>query len=163
MRNYLCIFLFIGLCGGFSKELAAEESRIFYQQGLASLYDFPGDKFSGQHVYACERRLRLKVGKEKWLLMLEHGVAHRNLPCGSKVEVCTESSMKKNKPVCTIAYVIDRGPYGALNQKNEWFVRGKLQPGERWRGIMDLRPSVAQRLLFNGLERVYVFRYRGSE
>lgn len=160
MRNNLCIFLFIGLLGYYSKEIRADESRIFYQKGLASLYDFPGDKFSGQHVYACERRLRLKDGEEKWLLMLEHGVAHRNLPCGSKVEVCTESSIKKKNPICTIAYVIDRGPYGALNEKNEWFVRAKLQPGERWRGIMDLRPSVAHRLSFNGLERIQVFYYK---
>lgn len=161
MRNNLCCLFIVMFVGVFSIQLArAEEGIILYQTGTASLYDFPGDKYSGQHVYACERRLRLSHGAKKWNEMLEYGIAHRTLPCGTKVYACTVSSVKKNSPKCTVAYVIDRGPYGALNKKNDWFVRAKLNPGERWRGIVDLRPTTAQRLSFNGLEKIFLYQYQ---
>lgn len=159
MKNNLYALLFVGVCVVGEFKIEAKESEEVYQKGLASLYDFKGDKYSGQHVYACERRLKLKVSVGVWKDMLDKGVAHRRLPCGTKLKICTESSIMKKSPICTTVYVIDRGPYGALNKKNEWFVRAKLNSGERWRGIMDLRPPVAKRLAFNGLERIRVFRH----
>lgn len=152
--------------GGFfllCPRLFADEQKILYQTGLATLYDFPGDKYSGQHIYACERRLKKAVGDTEWQKMLAYGVAHRTLPCGSKVYVCTASSIKRQDPKCIYVYVVDRGPYGALNQKNEWFVRARLLPGERWRGIMDLRPSVANLLEFNGLEKILLYKDKSKE
>lgn len=134
------------------------DPKLLYQTGLASLYDFKGDRFSGQHVYACEASLRKKEGKDRWEKMLSMGVAHRRLPCGTLVCIRTLQEVKKNHLSCTPAYVIDRGPYGALTSRGEWVVRAKLLPGERYRGVMDLRPPIAQKIKFNGLEVIEIYR-----
>lgn len=52
-----------------------------------------------------------------------HGIAHRTLPCGTKVNVCRLGRRRgeKKKTRCTVATVVDRGPY--------WSVPRSCMPG----------------------------------
>ncbi len=134
------------------------------EMGLASRYGYPGDQYENfKQPYACHGSLTKKWGKERYEEALKTGVAHRTLPCGTKVLICKTkkaSLSTHDKSViwpCTSAIVVDRGPYGTLNQQGLWHRRSKLQPGERWRGIVDLLPPVAAKLGVRGLEKVVIW------
>lgn len=64
-------------------------------------------------------------------------VAHRTLPCGSKVVVCNVRTER-----CTSATVLDRGPYGKTK-------------GD-YTSVIDLSPGVASKIKHNGFEPVTV-------
>lgn len=119
------------------------------QVGLASRYGYPGDKFDIVGSYACKAILIKKIGLKSWDHMRENGVAHRTLPCGAKIMVCHNQR-------CIKAYVVDRGPYGAITKKG-WKLRRKLQSGERYRGVLDLLPGPSKALNIRGLNEVKIF------
>ncbi len=121
--------------------------------GLAARYGYPGDRYAGKPQYACQSVLAKQVGDESWQNMLRHGVAHRSLPCGTPLIICT-----KKENLCTKAWVVDRGPFGAVDAKGRWHARKHLKRGERWRGILDLLPGPAKALELTGLKYVYMFK-----
>lgn len=131
------------------------------EMGLASRYGYPGDPYENfTQPYACSGSLMKKWGKERYKEAVKTGVAHRTLPCGSKILICkipTKTYIVPRGTTCTHAIVVDRGPYGALDQKGIWHRRSRLQPGERWRGIVDLLPPVAAKLGVWGLEKVVIW------
>lgn len=125
-----------------------------YQQGLASIYGYPGDRYETfWQDPACKSKIQSTLGKETWAEYFKNGIAHRTLPCGTKVLICNKTHTK-----CIDAYVVDRGPYGAIDKNGKWHVRKKLQENERYRGIADLRPEIATMLNFSGLETVFIYK-----
>jgi hypothetical protein len=121
-----------------------------YQSGLASRYHDPKDRYENfRQPLACEQRIKKKRGLVVWKTLSAVGVAHRHLPCGAQVTICT-------KKKCIRAYIVDRGPYGAIDKQGKWHRRNKLLPGERWRGIVDLLPPITNELGITGLSKVYI-------
>lgn len=126
------------------------------QTGLASRYRDPGDRYENfAQPMACEKKLRKNLGGKAWRYVLERGVAHRTLPCGKRIVICRPHPT--SPPTCTDAFVIDRGPYGALDRHGNWHRRDRLLPGERWRGVVDLLPPVANKLRIWGLGKVVIW------
>lgn len=120
------------------------------QAGNASRYGYAGDAFDSVGSFACEQRLVARYGRGLWTKMRNAGVAHRTLPCGTQLGVC----LPRTK-VCTGAYVVDRGPWGALDRRGQWHARPKrLLPGEHYRGALDLLPRVYTALGLTGIEKV---------
>ncbi len=72
-------------------------------------------------------------------------IAHRTLPCKSKVVVCNSRNSK-----CVLTTVIDRGPYGLT-------FNGKLVVHT---SIVDMTVAVAKKLEHNGFENVLIFSSR---
>lgn len=126
------------------------------ETGKASRYGYVGDPYDSVGKFACEASLTKKFGRAKWTKMKEMGVAHRTLPCGTPIVIC------KDKVTCINAWVVDRGPFGALDQKGHWYARAKLKPGERYRGIVDLLPMPSQKLNVYGIEPVTLFYTKKS-
>lgn len=120
--------------------------------GLAARYGYPGDKLAGKKEFACQDILIKKLGKKHWNEMLARGVAHRTLPCGTDVVICSRHSYR-----CTLATIVDRGPFGALDEKGRWHRRRRLGPKEHWRGILDLLPRPAKVLGIMGVQNVVVW------
>lgn len=105
---------------------------------LATNFGSPGDRHAGGKAVCVGR----KVGSD------DIGVAHRSLPCGTKVVVYLGRTKR-----AALATVIDRGPYGATLD-GVWFVKKtKDEPG-KWRGCLDMTPRLAKILGHNGLEKV---------
>ncbi len=120
------------------------------QAGNASRYGYVGDTMDQVGSFACQGRLEARHGSRRWRELRSRGVAHRTLPCGTRIGVC----LARTK-TCTLAYVVDRGPWGALNRKGEWHQRtGRLLPGEHYRGELDLLPGVYTPLGLVGIEQV---------
>jgi len=120
------------------------------QAGNASRYGYVGDTMDQVGSFACQGRLEARYGSRRWRELRSRGVAHRTLPCGTRIGVC----LARTK-TCTLAYVVDRGPWGALNRKGEWHQRtGRLLPGEHYRGELDLLPGVYTPLGLVGIEQV---------
>lgn len=118
--------------------------------GNASRYGYEGDIFDKVGSFACKRTLESKYGRVQWEKMRSRGVAHRTLPCGTRLGICLSRT-----GLCTAAYVVDRGPWGVLNRKGEWHARtGRLLPGEHYRGELDLLPGTYTALGLVGIERV---------
>lgn len=114
--------------------------------GLASWYGYPGDRWAGGDRRACRRAMGGGPAFERALLS---GVAHRTLPCGTRLLLRNASTGR-----WTAARVVDRGPYGAVLSNGRWVVKLREgDPGE-WRGVLDLLPGVADRLGAHGLHRV---------
>lgn len=107
---------------------------------LATTYATPGDRWDNGQL-ACPRVTRAQI---------EHGVAHRSLPCGTRLLLCSGRTWR-----CVAAWVVDRGPYGAICG-GRWRVMRRLRPGCKWRGDLDLRPGTASALGHNGKETVVV-------
>ena len=96
------------------------------------------------------------------------GIAHRTLPLGSVVLL--------NVPkmgTWVFAVVIDRGPYGRIDETGSWYNgaeewrecgrRSSCYPeGTRWRGCADLTPKTARLLSHDGWERIRIFPVKGS-
>ena len=118
--------------------------------GNGSRYGYEGDAFDNVGTFACRRTLASRYGQKTWQKMRDHGVAHRTLACGTRLGICNQRTGR-----CTTAYVVDRGPWGALNHNGEWHVRtGKLLPGEHYRGVLDLLPGVYSAIDLQRIEQV---------
>lgn len=132
------------------------------QEGVASVFGFDLKDSSGPA--RCTGRA---VDPES-----EMGIAHRSLPCGTRVYVVNPRTGRR-----AYAKVIDRGPYGAaasLRDGATWYVKRRADSGPPprvcstlesrgepceplpWRGVADLTPAVARTLRHNGLEPVVV-------
>ena len=108
------------------------------------------------------RKVQDGGGKSKCLgrrvLPTDRGIAHRTLPCGTRVRV-TNLRTK----LSTVAVVIDRGPYGACldlgwhrGPCSEWAIkRHRSDPGS-WRGLADLTPPVAAELNHKSFDAVRI-------
>jgi hypothetical protein len=116
--------------------------------GNASRYGYAGDAFDNG-AFACKGTLLARYGQRRWQTMRDHGVANRTLACGTPLAICNPRTNQ-----CTAAYVVDRGPYGAVNRKGEWHARTKLKPGEHYRGALDLLPGVYTAIALTGIEPV---------
>ncbi len=147
-----CFTLFFTLC------LPITYPPVKYNKistGLAARYGYKGDPYeTWNQPYACQNRLVKRWGYKRYQEAVTIGVAHRTLPCGTKILICR---IPTYPPTCTSAIVVDRGPYGALDKQGVWHRRSKLQPGERWRGIVDLLPPVAAKLGVWGLDKVVIW------
>lgn len=69
-------------------------------------------------------------------------VAHRTLPCGTRLEVCNMRTAK-----CAKAVVADRGPYGKSKRDGEIV----------YTAAIDISKPVARAINFNGKEMVLVY------
>jgi hypothetical protein len=120
------------------------------QTGNASRYGYAGDIYDRVGSFACRRTLQARYGERVWQQMRSQGLAHRTLPCGTRLGVCNVRTGQ-----CTVAYVVDRGPWGVLDRKGEWHVRtGRLLPDEHYRGELDLLPGTYSAINVVGIERV---------
>lgn len=120
------------------------------KSGNASRYGFEGDIYDDVGKFACRRTLESRFGGRGFEKMRKHGVAHRTLPCGTRLGVCHPRT-----GLCTLAYVVDRGPWGAINKKGEWHSRtSRLLPGEHYRGDLDLLPGTYSAIGLVGIESV---------
>jgi len=118
--------------------------------GNASRYGYEGDIYDRVGSFACKRRLEARFGAKQWEKMRKSGVAHRTLPCGTRIGLCLART-----GLCTPAYVVDRGPWGVLDRKGEWHARtGRLLPGEHYRGELDLLPGTYTSIGLVGIEKV---------
>lgn len=118
--------------------------------GNASRYGYVGDVYDRVGSFACKRTLESRYGGRQWEKMRNRGVAHRTLPCGTRIGICLART-----GLCTAAYVVDRGPWGTLNRKGEWHARtGRLLPGEHYRGDLDLLPGTYSAIGLVGIEKV---------
>ncbi len=121
--------------------------------GKASVFAIHGDKYNPENKpLACESRIIRKHGHSHWHKILTHGVAHRTLPCGTKIRVYI---IGKKRVRSSYAYVVDRGPYGVVHN-GKWRLRRKLFPGEKYRGILDVLSPLAQKLNVSGIFLVIV-------
>lgn len=120
------------------------------KSGNASRYGFEGDIYDDVGKFACRRTLEARFGGRGFEKMRKTGVAHRTLPCGTRLGVCHPRT-----GLCTLAYVVDRGPWGAINKKGEWHSRtSRLLPGEHYRGDLDLLPGTYSAIGLVGIESV---------
>jgi hypothetical protein len=108
------------------------------QTCLSTVFNTPGDKLAGG-AFACGNAQA-------------EGIAHRTLPCGTKVLLVNNRTKD-----WTITQVVDRGPYGAIDEFGNWFVKKTSQEGGIWRGCVDLTPKIQKLLNHNGLERISVY------
>lgn len=121
--------------------------------GKASVFAIHGDKYNPENKpLACESRIIRKHGHDYWQKILTHGVAHRTLPCGSKIKIFI---LGKKKIRSSYAYVVDRGPYGVVHN-GKWRLRRKLCLGEQYRGILDVLAPLAKKLNVSGIFFVVV-------
>lgn len=120
------------------------------QTGNGSRYGYVGDTMDRVGSFACRRTLQAKHGERGWERMRVRGVAHRTLPCGTRLGLCNPRTS-----LCTVAYVVDRGPWGTMNARGEWHMRtGKVPAGEHYRGLLDLLPGTYTSIGLVGIERV---------
>ncbi len=105
----------------------------------------PGDKWAGGASVCLWREVR----------PTDHIIAHRTLPCGTKVLV---RNMRTN--LATIATVGDHGPYGACLDEGwvkgtrcqSWVVKKHATDPGTWRGSFDLTPSVGKAIGQTGIQ-----------
>jgi len=116
--------------------------------GLAAVYGYPGDRLDNGH-HACRALLTRRHGLKWWQQAKARGIAHRTLPCGTRVELYDLRTSRRASAV-----VVDRGPHGQVLPDGRWTARRQLRPGARWRGIVDLLPPVAAQLRLRGLHPV---------
>lgn len=116
--------------------------------GLASTYGYPGtgDPLSGKSL-RCQRFMSPRAYQKA----LPIGVAHRTLPCGTKVLIWDLRTGRRAR-----AIVIDSGPYGALLPSGRWVIKRRASDPGVWRGVLDVLPPVAARLGLTGLDPVIV-------
>ena len=127
--------------------------------GNASRYGYVGDKFDRVGSFACRKSLQARYGAREWQRMRDHGVAHRTLACGTPIGVCNLRTSR-----CTSAFVVDRGPWGAIDRKGQWHARiPPLHPGEHYRGELDLLPPIYSAIAPTGIEKVVYWPYLSTE
>lgn len=76
------------------------------------------------------------------------GVAHRSLPFGTRLKVCSPRTLK-----CAWLQVIDRGPYGKLDHQGRWF-NARIERARQgtWRSCLDFTPKAARTIGITGME-----------
>ena len=120
-----------------------------HEQGLAGRYGYPGDRWGQPGSYACQKTIIKNHGTAAWKDMLSSGVAHRDIPCGTPLIVCAAHTER-----CARVYVVDRGPFGALDKNGKWHVRKKLKEGESYRGILDMLPKPSRSIGIIGIHKI---------
>ena len=108
-----------------------------WQMCLAGNFGYDGDQHAGGDAVCIGR----PVGNEV-------GIAHRDLPCGTRVVLVNPRNMRS-----VVARVVDHGPYGARLGRRWVVKRYESDPGS-WRGCLDLTPMAARRIDHNGMEDV---------
>jgi hypothetical protein len=120
-------------------------TSMMHDRGVATRFGDPGDPLDGNHL-SCTHQ-KMQPG--------QLACAHRTLPCGTVLMI--ENPRNRKMALCQ---VLDRGPFGALDEDGEWLIKRHAdEPGD-WRGILDLSPAVADALEFNGREKVHIFYQR---
>lgn len=94
-----------------------------------------GTVFSANDVYNPDPSLACSPGKI--LKDTDRVIAHRELPCFTKVVICNPRTNK-----CTNAIVKDRGPFGVTKGK--------------YTSIVDMTPEIARIIKHNGKEKVII-------
>ena len=105
----------------------------------ATVFGYPGDRMSGGPNRCTGKRMG---GAER-------GVAHRRLPCGTKVLIVNPRNGRS-----TTATVVDRGPYGAMSDGG-WVLKRTTQDPGTWRGCLDMSAAAAEDIGLNGFEKVF--------
>lgn len=123
-------------------------ANLTYDRGVATRFGDPGDLLTGAHL-SCTHQ-RLQPGQLV--------CAHRTLPCGSVVML--QNPRTNRVAVCE---VLDRGPFGAILPDGHWGVKIHANEPGKWRGLIDLAPSVATALDHNGRENIQILYQRVAE
>lgn len=105
----------------------------------AGVFGYEGDSLAGG-PNACTGQ---SMGHD------EMGIAHRSLPCGTRVLLYNPRTGKS-----TTAVVVDRGPYGAMVGR-AWTLKRRLGDPGIWRGCLDISQRVARRLGFDGFGKLF--------
>ena len=122
----------------FMQYLLAIAFGVGVDDGYATLYGTPGDKYAGGPL-ACQGR---DIPQDEPLC------AHRWLPCGTEILV-----INLEHDAVTSCRVADRGPYGVD------------RPTNRWRGILDMTPGAARSANLDGrdfIRMMYILPAPGS-
>lgn len=117
----------------------------------ATTFAQPGDKWLGGDSPVLRRKI----------LPTDNGVAHREFPLGRWVSI---TSLRTGET--TEARVIDRGPFGRIDEDGDWYNgvevfreanrAGEDIPKDGWRGCLDMTPRVANAIDADGFEPVVV-------
>ncbi len=103
--------------------------KLFLQVGIGTVFSSV-DKYNPDPHLACSPN---KILKDTDLV-----IAHRELPCFTKVIVCNVRTEK-----CSPAIVKDRGTFGIT--------------GNHYTAIVDMSEAVAKKIDSNGMEPVLIF------
>ena len=107
---------------------------------LATVFGYEGDEHKGGEAVCLHRDLRPD----------DIGIAHRDLPCGTRVTI---ENPRTGKVV--VAKVVDHGPYGA-NVGKHWVIKRRASDPGIWRGCVDLTMRAARLIGHNGFEPVII-------
>lgn len=108
-------------------------------RGVSTIFGTTGDRHMGGDLACLPGRYATKT----------YVCAHRTLPCGTLLIL--ENPVNKKRTWCQ---VMDRGPYGALDEDGNWFVKKTVdEPGE-WRGVLDVAPIPAKAIGHNGYQYI---------
>lgn len=111
--------------------------------GLSTIFGSKGDKWAGGTLACSPRKI---VGDQ-------HVCAHRTLPCGTLLAL--ENPRNGKRSWCL---VMDRGPYGALDENGEWFVKTDPDEPGKYRGVLDISPASAKLMEHNGFQKIRAYR-----
>ena len=104
----------------------------------ASIFGWEDDDLKGGEAVCLHREL----GPD------DVGIAHRDLPCGTRVKL---ENPRTGKVV--VAKVVDHGPYGAI-WNGKWRIKRRESDRGTWRGCVDLTVKTARLLGHNGFEPI---------
>lgn len=110
----------------------------------ASIFGWEDDELKGGEAICLHREL----GPD------DVGIAHRDLPCGTRV---TLQNPRTGKSI--VAKVLDHGPYGAIF-RGHWVIKRRSSDKGIWRGCVDLTRKAAKLLGHNGFEPVTIEVYK---
>lgn len=114
-------------------------------KGLSTRFGDPGDRWAGKQLSCTHQPMQPN----------QLACAHRTLACGTPVLL--HNPRTKRLAVCE---VLDRGPFGAILPTGKWGLKRKKSEPGKWRGIIDLSPTVAKALAHNGRERIVILHQR---
>jgi hypothetical protein len=123
----------------------ADLSRRPDVSGLSSIFGTVGDKWQGGTLGCKPKEYALK----------QFVCAHRYYPCGTILIL--ENPLNGKRSYCSVQ---DRGPYGAVDENGEWFVKKTAEEPGTWRGVLDIAPRPAKQLGHNGLQRIRAWRLK---
>ena len=104
----------------------------------ATIFGYEDDPHAGGEAVCVYRNVR----------DTELGIAHRTLPCGTRVYLFNPANKTGS-----FAKVIDRGPYGAIFL-NKWFVKKNSKSPGIWRGCVDMTSALAKKISHDGESKV---------
>ena len=108
--------------------------------GIGSMYGTPGDPWAEQGL-ACAPQQHVDSQM--------HVCAHRTLPCGTVLAIQTTRTKKLGWCI-----VMDRGPYGAIDDHQVWVIKVTESDPGQWRGILDMTPAVTKDMEHRGFEPI---------